>query len=405
MNESLQPLPLTPRSGSSDPYTLVILHALKGPPGSILLALLSSAEPLGPRQLVVLTGWGETSIIAGLQKLALLGWAERRSRYNGWVLSDLARSTVLPRLFPAAFQAGQGAKDGGNSIISNSLSIQGIQLEDPEPCREQYDVRFAPFRDPAEDQDQDGNTMVFGSLPSEHPLEDHEPAGNSMMFGSLPSGDQAEDHEPAGNSMIFGSLPSEHPVEDLEPAVNIKIFNSLPSGDPAGDQAFAGNREIYSSNRTPGDARTACKQSSRASQGSGASKARASPARRYPPLKKRRASCDSRSSQFPEESQEEDLNLKTQDLSASSGSDFARPPQNGPPGRPGPPLSSAGAGEILDATGRPFGDRVMGAPARFASRPESFLKKEDRNEYRLGSTRRGVRPPQLASQPGASRSS
>jgi hypothetical protein len=339
MNDSRQSLPFTPMSGSKDPHTLVILHALKGPPASILLALLSGAEPLGPQQLQVLTGWGETSLIAGLQKLALLGLAERRSRYNGWVLTGLARSTVLPRLFPVLFQAGQGALDGGNIKFSNSP-------------------------------------------PSDHPQEDLEPAGNTIIFGSPPSGDPAEDHEPAGNTIIFGSLPSGDPAEDQGLDGNTIIFGSLPSGDSAGDEAFAGSMNIYGSDPAPGDALPAGRQSSCKFRGSRASRARAFPPRRCPFLKKRWASFKFRGSQVPGESQEEDLNLKTHDLSASSDSDFARPPQNGPPDCPGPPLSSAGAGEILDATGQPFGDRVVGAPARFASRPESFLN-NSRNETNI----------------------
>jgi hypothetical protein len=301
MNESPQPLPPSTRSGSIDPQTVAILHALKGPPASILLTLLSGAEPLGPQQLQVLTGWGETSLIAGLQKLALLGLAERRSRYNGWVLTGLARSTVLPRLFPVLFQAAQGVLDGGNIKFSNSL-------------------------------------------PSDHPQEDLEPAGNTIIYGSPPSGHPQEDQDLDGNTIIFGSLPSGDPAEDQGLDGNTIIFGSLPSGDSAGDEAFAGSMNIYGSDPAPGDALPAGRQSSCKSQGSRALKARAFPPRLCPSFKKSRARCKFCSSQFPEESQEEDLNLKTLGLSASSGSDFPRPPQNGPQGCLDPPLSSAGPG-------------------------------------------------------------
>jgi hypothetical protein len=243
-----------------DPQMVAILNALKGPPGNILLALISHSRPLGTNELVTLTGWCESSVIAGLQKLERLGWVERQARYNGWALVRTIRVAVIPKIFAV-----------------------------PELA--------------------------------------------------LPPGEDSPG--------------------------NREIHRSQPSGEPEGVQEPGGNREIYRSNRTPGLARPAGRQVSRASQGSPPLKARASPARRCPPVKKYRSERKKLGSQSTEESQEEDSTLQTPDLSSSSDSHSAPPAGKDSPGCPDPPLSCAQVPRILAATRQLFGERVMGDPARY----------------------------------------
>jgi len=82
-----------------DPDAIRLLNSLRGAPASLLLALLAHAGPLGRQELALLTGWGETSVSAGLCKLAALGLARRQARYHGWQATPAARRLVL-EFFP-----------------------------------------------------------------------------------------------------------------------------------------------------------------------------------------------------------------------------------------------------------------------------------------------------------------
>lgn len=110
-----------------------ILHLLKGAPASILLALLAEGQPLGVKILSRLTGWSDTKISEGLEKLEAVGFIERRARYNGWALTVRAArfsfQVGLSPTQPAPHTVRDGAGGDGEAAKPNDLASESEEAD------------------------------------------------------------------------------------------------------------------------------------------------------------------------------------------------------------------------------------------------------------------------------------